>query len=178
MRISKLGVVGAGTMGSGIAALAASAGVPVVLLDVPGPDNDRNAVVRQGLERAKKARPAAFMDTDRAALIRVGNTGENLELLRECDLIIEAIIEQPAPKRELYARLEPMLRPDVIVATNTSGIPMKVLTEGRTPNFRANFLGMHFFNPPRYVHRLEIIPTPDTRQEAIDAARQMSERVL
>ena len=88
MRVTKLGVVGAGTMGSGIAALAASAGMPVVLLDVPGPENDRNAVVRQGLERAKKARPAAFMDPDRASLIRTGNTGDDLELLAGCDLIL------------------------------------------------------------------------------------------
>src|SRR5262249_37895094 len=103
MRIAKLGVVGAGTMGSGIAALAASAGIPVVLLDVPGPEADKNAVVRQGLERAKKARPAAFMDPNRASLIRVGNTAEDLSLLSECDLIIEAIIEQAQPKRDLYA---------------------------------------------------------------------------
>src|SRR5690242_9760191 len=178
MRITKLGVVGAGTMGSGIAALAASAGMPVVLLDVPGPDNDKNAVVRQGLERAKKARPAAFMDTDRASLITIGNTADDLTLLAECDLILEAIIEQPGPKRELYARLEPLIKSDVIVATNTSGIPMRVLTEGRSAAFRSNFLGMHFFNPPRYLHLLEIIPTPDTRHEAIDAARQVSERVL
>jgi len=178
MRISKLGVVGAGTMGSGIAALAASAGMPVVLLDVPGPENDRNAVVRQGLERAKKARPAAFMDPERAALIEIGNTAEHLDRLAECDLILEAIIEQPGPKRELYARLEPFIRDDVIIATNTSGIPMRVLTEGRSDAFRSNFLGMHFFNPPRYLHLLEIIPTPETRGEAIDAARQVSERVL
>ena len=178
MRITKLGVVGAGTMGSGIAALAASAGMSVVLLDVPGPANDKNAIVRQGLERAKKARPAAFMDTDRASLIRIGNTDDDLPMLEECDLIIEAIIEQPAPKRDLYARLEPMLHDDMIVATNTSGIPMRVLTEGRSKTFRSNFLGMHFFNPPRYLHLLEIIPTPETRREAIDAARRVSERVL
>jgi len=178
MRVTKLGVVGAGTMGSGIAALAASAGVPVVLLDVPGPDKDRDSVVRQGLDRAKKARPAAFMDPDRASLIQIGNTADNLDLLASCDLIIEAIIEQVAPKRDLYARLEPLVRKDVIVATNTSGIPMKVLTEGRTAEFRSNFLGMHFFNPPRYLHLLEIIPTPDTSREALDAARRVSERVL
>src|SRR4051812_32676812 len=178
MRVTKLGVIGAGTMGSGIAALAASAGMPVVLLDVPGPENDRNSVVRQGLERAKKARRAAFMDAARASLIQTGNTGDDLALLAGCDLILEAIIEQPGPKRELYARLEPVLRGDVIVATNTSGIPMRVLTEGRSERFRSNFLGMHFFNPPRYLHLLEIIPTPDTRTEAIDAARRVSERVL
>src|SRR5436190_20415930 len=101
MRVTKLGVVGAGTMGSGIAALAASAGMPVVLLDVPGPDTDRNAVVHQGLDRAKKARPAAFMDINRASLIKTGNTTDDLGLLADCDLILEAIIEQRAPKREL-----------------------------------------------------------------------------
>ena len=178
MRITTLGVVGAGTMGSGIAALAASAGVPVVLLDVPGPAEDRNAVVKQGLERAKKARPAAFMDIERAALIRVGNTADDLALLGECDLIVEAIIEQPAPKRELYARLEPLVKHDTIVATNTSGIPMNVLTESRSAGFRQRFLGMHFFNPPRYLHLLEIIPTPDTGRAELDAARRFSERVL
>src|SRR5690348_16997993 len=178
MRVTKVGVIGAGTMGSGIAALAASAGLPVVLLDVPGPPDDPDRIVRQGLERARKARPTAFMDPDRASLIQIGNTSDNLELLAECDLILEAIIEQPRPKQELYGRLESLLRGEVIVATNTSGIPMRVLTEGRSAAFRRNFLGMHFFNPPRYLHLLEIIPTPDTRPQTINAARHVSERVL
>ena len=177
MRIKKLGVVGAGTMGSGIAALAASAGVPVVLLDVPG-DGDRNAVAKQGIERAKKARPAAFMDTDRAAIIRRGNTADDLELLADCDLVLEAIIEQPKPKQELYARLEKIVRPGAIVATNTSGIPMKVLIEGRSDAFRERFVGMHFFNPPRYLHLLEIIPTPETTKDTVAEARHFSERIL
>src|SRR4051812_21931232 len=178
MRIAKLGVVGAGTMGSGIAALAASAGVPVVLLDVAGPDGDRNAPAKAGLERARKARPAAFMDSSRAALITLGNLDDSLELLRECDLVLEAIIEQPAPKQVLYARLEPLLKPTAIVASNTSGIPMQVLTEGRSARFRRHFLGMHFFNPPRYLHLLELIPTKETDPQALDAARHFSEAVL
>src|SRR6185503_8270767 len=105
MRIKKLGVVGAGTMGSGIAALAASAGIPVVLLDVAASQGDPSTPAKQGLERAKKARPAAFMDTDRASLVRVGNTNDDLSMLVDCDLVIEAIIEQPKPKQDLYARL-------------------------------------------------------------------------
>jgi 3-hydroxyacyl-CoA dehydrogenase len=165
-------------MGSGIAALAASAGVPVVLLDIPGTGEDRDAVARQGIERAKKARPAAFMDIGRAALIQIGNTADDLELLGDCSLIIEAIIEQPDPKRELYARLEPIVKRETIVATNTSGIPMRVLTKGRGASFRERFMGMHFFNPPRYLHLLEIIPTSDTRSDALDSARHFSERVL
>src|SRR5689334_13785752 len=152
MRIRKLGVVGAGTMGGGIAALAASAGIPVVLLDVPPSDggNDRSSVARNGLERAKKSRPAAFMDVDRAAIIRVGNTEDDLALLAGCDLVVEAIIEQPEPKRALYARLETTLPEHAIVASNTSGIPIHSLLEGRGTGFRSRFLGMHFFNPPRY----------------------------
>jgi 3-hydroxyacyl-CoA dehydrogenase len=178
MRIAKLGVVGAGTMGSGIAALAASAGIPVVLLDIPGPNGDRSAPARAGLERARKARPAAFMDVARSGLISLGNLEDSLGLLADCDLILEAIIEQPAPKQALYERLEPLLSPTAIVASNTSGIPMRILTEGRSDRFKRHFLGMHFFNPPRYLHLLELIPTADTAPEALAAARRFSEIVL
>jgi 3-hydroxyacyl-CoA dehydrogenase len=164
-------------MGAGIGALAASAGIPVVLLDVPG-DGDANAPAKKGLERQLKARPPAFMDADRAALVRTGNTRDDLGLLADCDLVIEAIIEQPEPKKELYARLESVIRPGAIVATNTSGIPMKVLVEGRSPAFRERFLGMHFFNPPRYLHLLEIIAAPNTSDAVLSQARAFSERVL
>jgi 3-hydroxyacyl-CoA dehydrogenase len=178
MRIAKLGVVGAGTMGSGIAALAASAGIPVVLLDIAGPEGDRSGPAKAGLERARKARPAAFMDPARASLISIGNLDDNLEMLRDVDLVLEAIIEQPGPKQALYARLEPLLKASTIVASNTSGIPMQVLTEGRSPRFKQHFLGMHFFNPPRYLHLLELIPTTDTLPDALDATRRFSESVL
>jgi 3-hydroxyacyl-CoA dehydrogenase len=178
MRIARLGVVGAGTMGSGIAALAASAGIPVVLLDIAGKEGDRNAPARSGLERAKKGRPAPFMDPARASLITIGNLDDDLEKLRDVDLVLEAIIEQPGPKQALYARLEPLLKPAAIVASNTSGIPMKVLTEGRSERFRQHFLGMHFFNPPRYLHLLELIPTPETAPDVLDAVRHFSEVVL
>ncbi len=177
MRIRRLGVVGAGTMGSGIAALAASAGIPVVLLDIPGTGADRDAPARGGVERAKKARPAAFMDVDRAA-IEIGNTEDHLGRLAGCDLVIEAIIEQLEPKRALYERLEGTLPEHAIVASNTSGIPMELLTKGRGERFRQRFLGMHFFNPPRYLHLLEIIPTAETSKETIDAARRFSDRIL
>ena len=179
MRIRKLGVVGAGTMGGGIAALAVSAGVPVVLLDVPASDgSDRDAVARGGLERAKKSKPAAFMDPERARMIEVGNTDDDLALLADCDLVLEAIIEQPEPKRALYARLETTLPERAIIASNTSGIPIHSLLEGRSAGFRSRFLGMHFFNPPRYLHLLEIIPTADTSPETVAAARHFSDRIL
>ena len=177
MRIAKVGVIGAGAMGSGIAALAASAGLPVVLLDVPG-DPDRNGIARGALQRALKARPAPFMDPARAALVETGNTEDHLGWLADCDLIIEAIIEQREPKRALFERLEPIRHPQAIVASNTSGIPMRLLTEGRSEGFRRHFLGTHFFNPPRYLHLLELIPTGETAPEALATMRAFAERVL
>ena len=179
MRIRKLGVVGAGTMGGGIAALAVSAGIPVVLLDVPASSGpDRNAVVKGGVDRAKKSKPAAFMDIARASLIEIGNMDDDLGKLARCDLVVEAIVEQVAPKRALYEKLEQLLPAHTIIATNTSGIPMSVLTEGRSASFRERFLGMHFFNPPRYLHLLEVIPTSETSKPVLDAARRFSDRVL
>jgi len=178
MSVRALGVIGAGTMGSGIAALAASAGVPVILLDVPAAGADRNAVARGGVERSKKAKPAAFMAADRAALIEIGNTEDDLERLARCDLVIEAIIEKLQPKQALFARLEKALPEHTIVASNTSSIPMRVLLEGRGAGLRSRFVGMHFFNPPRYLHLLEIIPGPDTSEATIETARRFSDRIL
>ena len=178
MRIRKLGVVGAGTMGGGIAALAASAGIPVVMLDVPASGTDRSATARGGLDRAKKAKLAAFMDVDRATLIEIGNTEDDLERLSDCDLVVEAIIEQLEPKRALYERLEAILPAHAVIASNTSGIPINLLAEGRSSSFRGRFLGMHFFNPPRYLHLLEIIPTADTVKKTTDTARAFSDRIL
>jgi 3-hydroxyacyl-CoA dehydrogenase len=165
-------------MGAGIAALSASAGVPVVLLDIPTEGSDRSAVARGGLERAKKSRPAAFMDPARASAVTIGNTADDLQKLADCDLVIEAIIEQVGPKRDLYAKLEALLPAHTIVASNTSGIPMSELLEGRGAGFRSRFLGMHFFNPPRYLHLLEIIPTPETSEETLAAAKRFSDRIL
>ncbi len=176
--IRKVGVLGAGTMGSGIAALAASAGLPVVLLDVAAEGADPSAIAKGAVARAVKAKPAPFMDPDRAAYIRTGNIDNDLALLGDCDLVIEAIIEQPGPKQALYATLEDVLKPTAVVSSNTSGIPMHVLTEGRSERFTRHFLGTHFFAPVRYMHLLEIIPTPDTAPEIVDAVRTFGERVL
>lgn len=177
MRITKVGVIGAGAMGSGIAALAASAGLPVVMLDVPG-DPDRSGIAKGALQRALKARPAPFMDVSRASLVTTGNTEDHLHLLTDCDWIVEAIIEQVEPKRALYARLEAVRTAGSIVSSNTSGIPMRLLTEGRSDDFKRHFLGTHFFNPPRYLHLLELIPTDETDGEVVVAVRHFAERVL
>lgn len=181
MRITKVGIIGAGAMGAGIAALAASAGLPVVLLDVPGSDDpaspDRSAPARAGLERMRKAKPAAFMEPGAAARITVGNTADHLPLLADCGWICEAIIEQPAPKQALFAQLE-AIAPDAIVTSNTSGIPMSILLEGRAARFRERFLGTHYFNPPRYMHLLELIPTPETAPAVLETMRTFQERIL
>ncbi|HEX7118464.1 MAG TPA: 3-hydroxyacyl-CoA dehydrogenase/enoyl-CoA hydratase family protein [Longimicrobiales bacterium] len=177
MRIHRIGVVGAGAMGRGIAALAASAGVPAVLLDVAG-EEDRDEPARRGLEAALRSTPAGFMDPARAALVEIGNTEDDLDRLAACDWVVEAIVERPEPKRALYERLEGVLHPDAIVTTNTSGIPMRVLAEGRSASFRRRFLGTHFFNPPRYQHLLELIPAADTDPAVVDAVANFGDRVL
>jgi len=177
MHIAKVGVVGAGAMGTGIAALAASTGLRVILLDLPGA-SDRAGVAKEALAKALKARPSPFMDTSRASLIETGNTEDDLERLGDCDWIIEAIIEQAAPKQALFARLESIVRENAIISSNTSGIPMHLLAEGRSDTFRSHFLGTHFFNPPRYLHLLELIPTPHTADAVVKAMRNFAERTL
>ena len=182
MRVTTVGVVGAGAMGSGIAALAASAGCRVVLLDIPG-DNDpaspnRSAPARIGLQKAIKSKPASFMEAAAAARVRTGNTDDHLAWLAECDWICEAIIELPEPKQQLFARIEALMKPTAIVSSNTSGIPMATLLDGRGETFRRRFLGTHFFNPPRYMHLLEIIPSAETDPVVIGTMREFAERTL
>jgi 3-hydroxyacyl-CoA dehydrogenase len=182
MRVTTVGVVGAGAMGSGIAALAASAGCRVVLLDIPGDADprspNRSGPAKSGLQKAIKSKPASFMEAAAVARVRTGNTEDHLQLLAECDWICEAIIEQPGPKQELFARIEALMKPTAIVSSNTSGIPMAMLLEGRGEKFRRRFLGTHFFNPPRYMHLLELIPTPQTDPAVIGAMREFAERTL
>lgn len=180
MRIEKAAVLGAGTMGAQIAAHLANAGVPTLLLDIVPreltPEEQkkgltleskevRNRIARAGLEAAKKAKPAAFFTGDLSSLVTVGNFDDDLSKLRDSDLIIEAVVENLDIKRQLYERLEQHRRPGSIVASNTSGIPIRLLAEGRSDDFRAHFLGVHFFNPPRYLHLVELIRTEWTKPE-------------
>src|SRR5689334_7538567 len=167
IQVKKAAVLGAGTMGAQIAAHLANAGVPTLLLDIVSKDapDDRNKIARAGFEAAKKAKPAAFFTADRAALINIGNFEDDLAKLKDCDLIIEAVVENLDIKRSLYEKVEQHRRPGAVVASNTSGIPLQQLAEGRSDYFRAHFLGMHFFNPPRYMHLVEIIRTEWTRPE-------------
>src|SRR6266480_4971966 len=165
--VKKAAVLGAGTMGAQIAAHLANAGIPTLLLDIVPRDDkgDRNLIARAGFEAARKAKPAAFFTADLAALVSIGNFEDDLAKLKDCDLIIEAVVENLELKRQLYEKVEQHRRPGAVIASNTSGIPLKQLAEGRSEDFRAHFLGMHFFNPPRYMHLVELIRTEWTKPE-------------
>lgn len=180
MRIEKAAVLGAGTMGAQIAAHLANAGVPTLLLDIPPreltPEEQskglrldtkavRNRIAQTGFEAAKKAKPAAFFTQESTSLVQIGNFEDDLPKLKDCDLIIEAVVENLEIKRSLYERVEQHRKPGSIVASNTSGIPIALLAEGRSDDFKAHFVGVHFFNPPRYLHLVELIRTEWTKPE-------------
>jgi 3-hydroxyacyl-CoA dehydrogenase len=168
--ISKVCVIGAGTMGAGIAAQVANAGVPVLLLDiVPKEGNNRNAIAEGAVARMLKTDPAPFMNKAAARLVETGNIDDHLDKVAECDWVIEAVIERLDIKQGLYARLESVKRPGTAVSSNTSTIPLANLVEGRSEAFRRDFLITHFFNPPRYMRLLEIVTGADT--DAAVAAR-------
>ena len=171
-RINRVAILGAGTMGARIAAHFANAGVPSYLLDIVPPDADvpaRNKIATAGLDAAKKSKPAAFMDSALARLVTVGNFEDDLKKLAEVDWIIEAVVENLEIKRGLLRKVEAIRNPGTIVTTNTSGLPVGKIAEGFSDDFRRSWFGTHFFNPPRYMRLLEIIPTPDADQAAMDA---------
>jgi 3-hydroxyacyl-CoA dehydrogenase len=177
-RIRKVAVLGAGTMGAAIAAHCANAGLEVDLLDIAPDEDDKNAVVEAGFQRMQNARPAALMGENVADRIRIGNFEEHFGRVGEADWIVEAIIEKLQPKRELMQRVEDTARKDAIISTNTSGIPLHSISEGRSEEFKRRFVGTHFFNPPRYLKLMEIIPTEDTDPEIVEDVRNFGERVL
>jgi 3-hydroxyacyl-CoA dehydrogenase len=177
-RIHKVAVLGAGTMGARIAAHFANAGVPSYLLDIvpPGADGPaRNRIAAGGLEAAKKSKPAAFFEPGLARLVTIGNFEDDLKHLSEVDWIIEAVVENLDVKRALLRKVEAVRKPGTIVSTNTSGLPVGQIAEGFSDDFRKSWLGTHFFNPPRYMRLLEIIPTPETDHAAIDAVALFSD---
>jgi 3-hydroxyacyl-CoA dehydrogenase len=183
-------VIGAGTMGGGIAALLANAGIRVTLLDiVPNkltPEEEklgltlndppvRNRIVKEGLDRTLKSRPASFFTPEHAALVSIGNLEDDFELIGEADWIIEVIVENLKIKRQLMERIDAVRKPASIISTNTSGIPVASIAEGRSESFRQHFLGTHFFNPPRYLKLLEVIATPATLPDVIVSISQFCE---
>ncbi|HZR66414.1 MAG TPA: 3-hydroxyacyl-CoA dehydrogenase NAD-binding domain-containing protein [Terriglobales bacterium] len=171
-RIHKVAVLGAGTMGARIAAHFANAGVPSYLLDMVPPDADkpmRNKIAAGGLEAAKKSKPAAFFDPSLANLVTVGNFEDDLKKVAEVDWIIEAVVENLEIKRDLLKKVEAVRRPGTIITTNTSGLPVAKISEGFPDDFRRCWFGTHFFNPPRYMRLLELIPTPETDRALLES---------
>ncbi|HEU4887375.1 MAG TPA: 3-hydroxyacyl-CoA dehydrogenase/enoyl-CoA hydratase family protein [Thermoanaerobaculia bacterium] len=170
--INRAVVIGSGTMGGGIAAHFANAGIPVYLLDVS------QQVVKASLDRLKKNTPAAFVTPETAELLTIGSLDDNEAWIGEGDWIIEAIVENLDVKRELVKRIDRLRKPRSIVSSNTSGIPIAQIAAEASAEFKAHFLGTHFFNPPRYMKLLEVIPTPDTLPEVTAFVREFAETRL
>jgi 3-hydroxyacyl-CoA dehydrogenase len=192
-RIEKAGVIGAGVMGATIAAQLANVGIETTLVDIVPPElteDDRakgfseksepfrNKLALQGVQTALKSKPASFYLPENAKRIRVGNIEDHLEWLKEVDWIIEAVVERLEIKKSVYEKIETVLQPETLITSNTSGIPAGDLCEGRSGNFRKYFAITHFFNPPRYMKLLEIVPGPDTLPETIERLADVCERVL
>jgi 3-hydroxyacyl-CoA dehydrogenase len=166
--IRRVAVLGAGVMGAQIAAHLANADVPVVLFDLPAKDGDPNGIVTKAIANMVKLSPAPFAVKERADLIKPANYDQHLDELRTCDLLIEAIAERPDWKADLYKRVTPYVNDRAILATNTSGLPLSLLAESVPENLRPRFCGIHFFNPPRYMALVELIPCQTTDPAILD----------
>src|SRR6266446_2974399 len=181
--IHKVAILGAGTMGARIAAHFANAGVPSLLLDILPPDAPangpaRNKIAAAGLDGAIKSKPAAFFEASLSRLVTVGNFDDDLKRLAEVDWIIEAVVENLEIKRSLLKKVESVRKPGTIVTTNTSGLPVAKIAEGFSEDFRRSWFGTHFFNPPRYMRLLELIPTPEADRALIDAVTHFCDAQL
>ncbi len=168
-------VIGSGTMGGGIASLLAGVNIPVLLLDIPAPDttpddpfHKRNAIVLDNFKKLQKSRPAQFFEQTDWDLITVGNLDDDLPKIADVDWVIEVIVENLAVKHSLMEKIDANRKPGSIITTNTSGLSVEAIVEGRSDDMRQHFLGTHFFNPPRYLKLLEIIPQPETKQDLVD----------
>jgi 3-hydroxyacyl-CoA dehydrogenase len=181
--IHKVAILGAGTMGARIAAHFANAGVPSLLLDILPPDAPpngpaRNKIAAAGLDGAIKSKPAAFFEASLSRLVTVGNFDDDLKRLAEVDWIIEAVVENLEIKRSLLKKVEAIRKPGTIVTTNTSGLPVAKIAEGFSEDFRRSWFGTHFFNPPRYMRLLELIPTPEADRTLIEAVTHFCDTQL
>ena len=166
--VKKVAVLGAGVMGAQIAAHCINAKVPVVLFDLPAKEGPKNGIVQRAIENLKKLSPAPLGNKDDASLIQVANYEDDIELLKGCDLIIEAIAERMDWKHDLYKKVAPHIAPNAIFASNTSGLSITALSEGFDAELKSRFCGVHFFNPPRYMHLVELIPTATTNPEILN----------
>jgi 3-hydroxyacyl-CoA dehydrogenase len=186
-KIRKAAVIGSGVMGGGIAALLASAGVETELLDIVPLDlpaekasdpDARNRIVKGGYDGIISAQPALLMQKKDIDRIRYGNLEDDFDRIADCDWIVEVVVENLKIKQDLFRRIDTVRRPGAIVSSNTSGIPLKSMSDGLSEDFRRHFLGTHFFNPVRYMHLLEIIPGEDTADEILAFMADYGERIL
>jgi 3-hydroxyacyl-CoA dehydrogenase len=169
--IQKVAVLGAGTMGSRIAAHLANAGIATTLLDIVATDakpGTRSQIAATGFDAARKSKPAAFFEASLASLVTIGNFEDDLGKVTDADWIIEAVVENLDLKRALLRKVDSLRRPGTIITTNTSGLPVAKIAEGFPDDFRKNWFGTHFFNPPRYMRLLELIPTSETDKAALE----------
>src|SRR5664279_4782147 len=184
-QIRKAVVIGSGTMGGGIASLLAGVGVDTVLLDIPARDTQpgdpagkRSAVAAEGLKRVQSSRPAQLFAQSDLDRIRTGNIDDNLDETADADWVIEVVVERLDIKRSLMAKLAEVVAPNTIISTNTSGLPIHAIADGLGEEFTRRFLGTHFFNPPRYLHLLEVIPHPDTDPAVVDFIAEYASKML
>ncbi|MGD9163500.1 MAG: 3-hydroxyacyl-CoA dehydrogenase/enoyl-CoA hydratase family protein [Chromatiales bacterium] len=179
MEINKVGVIGAGVMGAGIAAHMANAGVPVVLLDiVPEGATNRSVIAETAVKKLLKAQPAAFMHKRNAKLVTTGNIEDHMQALADCDWIIEAVIERLDIKQDLYRKIDAVRKSGSLVSSNTSTIPLDQLTAGMPEGFAEDFLITHFFNPPRYMRLLEIVKGERSREDGVADLQAFCDRRL
>ena len=176
--IRKVAVIGSGVMGSRIAAHFAGIGVQVLLLDIPAKEGDRNKIVNDAFQSMLKSKPSAVYTKDVATRITTGNTEDDLHRISDCDWIIEVVIERLDIKKQVFENIEKHRKPGTLITSNTSGIPIHLMAEGRSEDFQQHFCGTHFFNPPRYLRLLEIIPAPTTKPEVINFLMEYGSRHL
>ena len=178
MNINKVCVIGAGTMGAGIAAQVANAGYEVLMLDIISDGDEPNKIAIASLEKIKKSDPPLLMEPENIERISVGNIDDDLYRISDCDWVVEAIVERLEIKRTLYANLVPHLKQGAIVSSNTSTIPISLLVDGMADNFRRRFCVTHFFNPVRYMRLLELVKGEETDAQVIDVLADFCDREL
>ena len=177
-RIKRVAVLGSGVMGSAIACHVAQCGAEVLLLDLPSEEGPRDAIAAGHLKKSLKSKPSPIYSKRFAKRIQTGNFEDDLHKIAECDWVLEVVVERLDIKQQLFEKVEQHRRPGTYITSNTSGIPMAMLVEGRSDDFKAHFCGTHFFNPPRYLQLLEVIPAPDTRPEVVDFFMAYGEKIL